>query len=94
MDGWRSRKPERKRKIERQREREGGGKVARMIGEETKGVDNRENNRNWRYTEYNQLNTVHAGLCGLTTLHRLRFSANSHLCYFSFFHVLFLLRRY
>lgn len=58
-----------------------------MIGEETKGVDNRENNRNWRsvgYTEYNQLNVVHAGLCGVTTLHRLRFSANSHLCYFSF----------
>lgn len=39
--------------IEKSREKEkekedGGGKVARMIGEETKGVDNRENNRNWR----------------------------------------------
>lgn len=44
MDGDREKQRER----ERERERGRGGKVARTIGEETKGVDNRENNRNWR----------------------------------------------
>lgn len=38
----------REKEKERERERGRGGKVARTIGEETKGVDNRENNRNWR----------------------------------------------